>query len=120
MLWAEVMEYLRNVQDLVADGQTPHERRSNCPFEGPIIPYGAEVKIYPAPNKRVGLLRRTPIFTVCAECAGRCMHQRFIKNTCTAMHPLGSALSRATFALMRLGKHRALSWRNRTRQKRSS
>ena len=35
--WAEAMEcccYLRNVQVLLADGHTPHERRFNSLFEG--------------------------------------------------------------------------------------
>ena len=36
-----VICYLRNVQDLLADGQTPCERRFNSPCEGPIIPLGA-------------------------------------------------------------------------------
>ena len=47
--WAEAMEcycFLRDVQDLLADGQTPHERRFNSPFDVPIIPLGAEVKFY--------------------------------------------------------------------------
>ena len=36
--------YLGKVQDLQADGLTPHERRFNSPIEGSIIPFGAEVK----------------------------------------------------------------------------
>ena len=39
--WAEAVEcycFLRNVQDVRADSQTPNERRFNYPFEGPIIP----------------------------------------------------------------------------------
>ena len=48
---AEAMEcycILRNVQDLLADCQTPCERCwFNSPFEGPIIPFGAEIKFYP-------------------------------------------------------------------------
>ena len=35
--------FLRNVQDPPADGQTPHERRINSPFEWPITLSGAEV-----------------------------------------------------------------------------
>ena len=35
---------LRKVQDPLADCQTPYERRFNSPFDGPIIPFGAEVK----------------------------------------------------------------------------
>ena len=47
--WAATMEfhyYLRNVQDLPADGQTPNERRFNSPLSGPIIPFEVEVKCY--------------------------------------------------------------------------
>ena len=39
--------YLRNVQDLPADGQTPHERRFNSPVDGQNIPSRAEVEFYP-------------------------------------------------------------------------
>ena len=46
--------YLRNVQDLLADSQTPNERRFNSPCEGPIIPFGAEVKFYPISSKDHG------------------------------------------------------------------
>ena len=31
--------YLRDVQDLLADGKTPYERRFGEPFKGPIIPF---------------------------------------------------------------------------------
>ena len=39
--------YLRNVQDLLADGRTPHERRFGETCKGPIIPFGALVKHLP-------------------------------------------------------------------------
>ena len=55
--WAEAMEchcFLRNVQDLVADGKTPHERRSNSPVEEPNIPFGAEVNIFQMSSKDQG------------------------------------------------------------------
>ena len=48
--WADSMECycnLRNVQDLVADGKTPYERRFGEPFKGPIIPIGAMVEFHP-------------------------------------------------------------------------
>ena len=44
--WADSMEcytYLRNVTDLLSDGQTPYERRFGQPFKGPIIPFGSLV-----------------------------------------------------------------------------
>ena len=42
--WSDSMEcycYLRNVQDLLADGKTPNERRFGEAFERRIIPFGA-------------------------------------------------------------------------------
>ena len=38
--------YLRNIQDLLSDGKTPHERRFGIPFTGPVIPFGAMVKCH--------------------------------------------------------------------------
>ena len=49
--WSDSMEcycYLRNVQDLLADGKTPCERRFEEPFKGPIIPFGAMVEDDPS------------------------------------------------------------------------
>ena len=55
-LWSDSMEcysYLRNVQDLLADGKTPYEKRFGEPFEGPIIHGGAMVESYPSsPNDK--------------------------------------------------------------------
>ena len=48
--WAEFMEcycYLRNIQDLLSDGMTPFERRFGKPFNGPVIPFGADGRISP-------------------------------------------------------------------------
>ena len=39
--------YLRNVQDLLADGETPYERQFGEPSIGPIIPFGAMVEYHP-------------------------------------------------------------------------
>ena len=41
------MRYLRNVQDLLADGKAPYERRFGEYFKGPIIPFGALVENLP-------------------------------------------------------------------------
>ena len=43
--------YLRNVQDLLADGKTPYERRFGESFKGPIIPFGALVEYLPASER---------------------------------------------------------------------
>ena len=47
--WAASMEcycYLRNIQDLLSDEKTPHERRFGAPFKGPVIPFGAVVEYH--------------------------------------------------------------------------
>ena len=52
--WAGSMEwycYLRNVQDLLADGKTPYERRFWERFKGPVIPSGALVEYYPISSR---------------------------------------------------------------------
>ena len=52
--WSDSMEcycYLRNVQDLLADGKTPHEWRFGEPLKGPIIPFGAMVEYHPSSPK---------------------------------------------------------------------
>ena len=52
--WADSMEsycYLRNIQDLLSDGKTPHERRFGMPFNGPMIPCGAMVDNLPLKKK---------------------------------------------------------------------
>ena len=38
--------YLRNFQDLLADGKTPYERRFGIPFNGPVNPFGAMVEYH--------------------------------------------------------------------------
>ena len=48
--WADSVEcycYLRNVQELLADGKTPFERRFGEPLKGPRIPFGAMVEYHP-------------------------------------------------------------------------
>ena len=52
--WADSMEcycYLRNIQDLLADGKTPCERRFGELFKGPVIPFGALVDYHPFSTK---------------------------------------------------------------------
>ena len=48
--WADSMEcffFLRNVQDLLANGKTPYKRRFGESFRGSIIPFGATVEFRP-------------------------------------------------------------------------
>ena len=52
--WVDSIEsyrYLRNMQDLLSDGKTPHERRIGMPFDGPVIPLGAMVEYHPISAK---------------------------------------------------------------------
>ena len=52
--WADSMEcccYPRNVQDLLADGRTHHERRFGEPCKGPVIPFGTMVEYHPTSAK---------------------------------------------------------------------
>ena len=39
--------YLRNVQDLLAEGKTLYERRFGESFKGPIVPFGALIEYHP-------------------------------------------------------------------------
>ena len=48
--WADSTEcycYLRNVQDLFSDGETPYDRRFGEPFIRPIIPFGSMLEYNP-------------------------------------------------------------------------
>ena len=59
--WAESMEcycYLRNIQDLLPDGKTPHERRFGKPFNGSVIPFGAMVEYHPISAKDMSRLHQ--------------------------------------------------------------
>ena len=47
----ECYTYVRNVTDLLSDGQTPYERRFGQPFKGPIIPFGSLVEYHPITAK---------------------------------------------------------------------
>ena len=52
--WADSMEcytFLRNVTNLLSDGNTPYERRFGQPFHGPIIPFGSLVEYHPITAK---------------------------------------------------------------------
>ena len=52
--WADSVEcytYLRNIQDLLSDGEPPFERRFGKPFKGPIIPFGSLFEYHPMTAK---------------------------------------------------------------------
>ena len=48
--------YLRNMQDLLSDGKTPHEKRFGIPFNEPTIPFGAVVEHHPISAKDISRL----------------------------------------------------------------
>ena len=43
--------YLRNIQDLLSDVKTPHERPFGMPLNGPAVPFGAIVEYHHVPAK---------------------------------------------------------------------
>ena len=52
--WSDPLEcccYLRNVQDFLAEGKTPYERRFGEPLKGPIMPFGAMIEYHPSSPK---------------------------------------------------------------------
>ena len=56
--WSDSMEcycYLRNVRGLLADGNTPYERRFGESFKRPIVPFGALVEYLPNSKRETKL-----------------------------------------------------------------
>ena len=49
---------LWNIQDLLADGKTPYDRRFGIPFNGPVIPFGAMVECHPISAKDLSRLHQ--------------------------------------------------------------
>ena len=68
--------YLRNVQDVLADGKTLCERGFGEPFRGPTIPFGSMIKYHPISAKDLSRLHQfgkkilPGIFLACALIAG--------------------------------------------------
>ena len=59
--WAHSTEcfcFLRIVQDLLADGKTPCEKRFGEPFKGPVIPFVAMVEYHPTSAKHQSRLHQ--------------------------------------------------------------
>ena len=50
ILWSAIV-ICENVQDLLADGKTPYERRFGEPFKGPVIAFGAMSQYHPISAK---------------------------------------------------------------------
>ena len=60
-MWAGSMEccfYLRNVQDLLADGKTSYERRFEEPLKGPMIHFGAMGEYHPISTQDLSRLHQ--------------------------------------------------------------
>ena len=59
--WADSTEcycYLRNIQDHLADGKTPYERRFGIPFNEPVMPFAAMVECHPISAKDLSKLHQ--------------------------------------------------------------
>ena len=59
--WADPMVcycYLRVLQDLLADGKTPYDRRFGGLLKGPVIPCGAMVEYYPISSRHKSRLHQ--------------------------------------------------------------
>ena len=82
--WAASMEcycYLRNIQDLLSDEKTPHERRFGAPFKGPVapfkgpvIPFGAVVEYHPISAKDLSRLHQFGSKVLPGKFLGRALH----------------------------------------------
>ena len=71
--WADAMELygsLRNIQDLLADGKTPHERRFGEHFGGLVTPFGATIEDHSiTANDKARLYQfGKKAFPTCATC----------------------------------------------------
>ena len=66
--------YLRNIQDLLSDEKTPHERRFGAPFEGPVIPFGAMVEYHPISAKDLSRLHQFGSKVLPGKFLGRALH----------------------------------------------
>ena len=43
--------FLRSIQDKLSDRKSPYETRFGTPFDGPMIPFGAEIDFTPISRK---------------------------------------------------------------------
>ena len=59
--WVDSTEcycYLRNIQGLLSEWNTPYEGRFGIPFKGPVIPFGAMVEYHPISAKDLSRLQQ--------------------------------------------------------------
>ena len=49
---------VRNIQNLLCDGNSPCERRFGVPFNGPVVPFGAVVDYHPISGKDLSRLHQ--------------------------------------------------------------
>ena len=54
----ECSGHLRNIQDLLSDGKSPHERCFGEPFGGPAIPFGWMIEYHPISAKEQSRLHQ--------------------------------------------------------------
>ena len=59
--WGDSMEcycYLRNIQDLLSDGNRTYEKRFGMSFNGPVIPFGAVAEYHPISSREPSRLHQ--------------------------------------------------------------
>ena len=79
--WADSMEchrYLRNVQDVLADGRTLYERRLEEPFRGLVIPFGSMLENHPISAKDQSRLHHFGKKVLPGMCRGYALYARRI------------------------------------------
>ena len=75
--------YLRNVQDLLADGKTQYERRFGEPFKGSIITFGAMVEDHqssPQDQSRIHQFCKKILPGICLEGQRENLERRYLDN----------------------------------------
>ena len=66
--------YLRNIQDLLSDEKTPHERRFGAPFKGPVIPFEAVVEYHLVSAEDLSRLHQFSSKVLPGKFLGRALH----------------------------------------------
>ena len=66
--------YLRNIQDLLSDEKTPHERRFGAPFKDPVIPFGAMVEYHPVSAEDLSRLHQFGSKVLPSKFLGHALH----------------------------------------------
>ena len=73
---------LRNIQDKLADGQSPYETRNSTPFDCPIVPFGSGIFF------SIQSVRKTKVVFI--NVVQRCF-QEYSSETLSILEDVGSA-----------------------------